>query len=139
MRRGHAATGAHEKSFLPLADVTTPRELSCESEFLPTQQTTGSGRQGSWGPRAARASPVAERQLKIRKNPDTPRTSVSLALEKNHKSPWFSGSQLTRPNRGSQPPLFGGSPYVNAIFQVPREETAARQDGHDIEPYPRLL
>ncbi len=31
-RRGHAATGAHDKSFLPLADVTTPRELSCVSD-----------------------------------------------------------------------------------------------------------
>ncbi len=34
MRRGHTATGAHDKSFLPLADMTTPRELSCESEFF---------------------------------------------------------------------------------------------------------
>ncbi len=33
-RRGRAAIGAHDKSSLPLADVTTPRELSCASEFF---------------------------------------------------------------------------------------------------------
>ena len=33
-RRGRAALGAHDKSSLSLADVTTPRELSCASEFF---------------------------------------------------------------------------------------------------------